>query len=181
MSSIHAALDGEHYYVMSSLDFAAYDDMMSRFAERIPYVAGWKFHRSRQVDFLYVVQNTTGIDELCYVCYGKKPCEQWLRILSFRYTWRRWPSPATLDIPHARPRPHSTDTRLDRVAPRIVPIDEARAARTLGLPWPCTRDDVVTAFRVAALSAHPDRGGRAEDMIRVVEARNRLMDLLTDS
>jgi hypothetical protein len=47
-------------------------------------------------------------------------------------------------------------------------------ARALGLPCPCSMAEVKAAYRRAALKAHPDRGGTAEQFRRVHEAYKRL-------
>ena len=41
------------------------------------------------------------------------------------------------------------------------------AARVLRVSLPATAEEVKTAYRAAVLRAHPDRGGREEDMRRV--------------
>lgn len=50
----------------------------------------------------------------------------------------------------------------------------ADAERVLGLAAPWSEDDLVAAFRRAALGAHPDRGGSDEKMRVVLEARTLL-------
>ena len=49
------------------------------------------------------------------------------------------------------------------------------AAHTLGVTWPCTKDQVTDAFRAAALRCHPDRGGSNEAMVAVTKARDTLL------
>ncbi len=51
------------------------------------------------------------------------------------------------------------------------------AARTLlNLPENFTAAEVGRAFRRAALRAHPDKGGRPEDFLRLSEAYETLLD-----
>ena len=44
----------------------------------------------------------------------------------------------------------------------------------LGITWPCTREQVTSAFRTGALKHHPDMGGQAKDFIRVKRAYDAL-------
>jgi hypothetical protein len=48
----------------------------------------------------------------------------------------------------------------------------------LGLAWPCTRQDVVSAFRRLALQHHPDMGGQADAFMRVKRAYDALKELV---
>jgi hypothetical protein len=50
--------------------------------------------------------------------------------------------------------PCATSTAPARPAPACV--------TRLGLPWPCTQQDVKQAFRSQAKTAHPDAGGSSE-------------------
>lgn len=50
----------------------------------------------------------------------------------------------------------------------------ADAERVLGLAAPWSEDDLASAFRRAALGAHPDQGGSNEQMRVVLEARTLL-------
>ncbi len=50
----------------------------------------------------------------------------------------------------------------------------ADAERVLGLAAPWSEDDLASAFRRAALGAHPDQGGSDEKMRVVLEARTLL-------
>ena len=50
----------------------------------------------------------------------------------------------------------------------------ADAERVLGLAAPWSEDDLASAFRRAALGAHPDQGGSDEQMRVVLEARTLL-------
>lgn len=47
----------------------------------------------------------------------------------------------------------------------------AEAMVVLTLTWPCTKEQLVTAFRREALKAHPDRGGSEAAIKKVVLAR----------
>jgi hypothetical protein len=60
-----------------------------------------------------------------------------------------------------------------------MPLAEAMAL--LGVPADYTKDDVISAFRKAALKAHPDQGGTAEMFRKLVEARDRLLTALGTS
>jgi hypothetical protein len=57
-----------------------------------------------------------------------------------------------------------------------MPLEEAR--QLLGVPQDYTKDDVLRAFRRAAMKAHPDQGGTAEMFRVLVEARDRLLGAL---
>lgn len=57
---------------------------------------------------------------------------------------------------------------VGRAAP---PMTAAEGAAVLGCAWPCDATTVARAFRRAALAGHPDRGGSAEQMKRVLAAR----------
>jgi hypothetical protein len=46
----------------------------------------------------------------------------------------------------------------------------------LGLTMPCRVDDVKTAYRRLAKSAHPDVGGRAEDFVAIESAYREAME-----
>lgn len=54
-----------------------------------------------------------------------------------------------------------------------LPVNEA--AHVLGVPWPCTKEVLLSAYRKAALAAHPDRGGSTERMAAINVARDRLL------
>jgi hypothetical protein len=60
-----------------------------------------------------------------------------------------------------------------------MPLDQAR--QLLGVPENYTKDDVVRAFRRAAMKAHPDQGGTPEMFRLLVEARDRLLAALGTS
>lgn len=54
-------------------------------------------------------------------------------------------------------------------------MEEAAARRLLGVRAGATRTEVETAFRLLAMSTHPDRGGEAGAFRAVVDARRALM------
>lgn len=60
--------------------------------------------------------------------------------------------------------------------PRRSDTDLRDAARLLGISWPATRDEIIKAFRRAALRHHPDVGGSDAAMVAVVEARRVLLE-----
>jgi len=60
-----------------------------------------------------------------------------------------------------------------------MPLDQAR--QLLGVAEDYTKDDVVKAFRKAAMKAHPDQGGTPEMFRVLVEARDRLLAALGTS
>ncbi len=53
--------------------------------------------------------------------------------------------------------------------PSGMPPQEA--AKALGIPWPCTWEQMSTAFKAAAMRAHPDHGGSTEEMAKINIAR----------
>lgn len=57
-----------------------------------------------------------------------------------------------------------------------VLMSKEEAAEILGLTLPCDDGAVKLAFRRAALAAHPDRGGSADDMKRIINARDVLLN-----
>ncbi len=78
---------------------------------------------------------------------------------------------------HRRPMPApSTSIELE-IRPSVqqpAPLKES-AARALGLDWPAERDDIVRAFRRAALRYHPDVGGSEAQMLEILSAREVLL------
>ncbi len=57
----------------------------------------------------------------------------------------------------------------------------AAARELLKLPENFSSGDVRRAYRRAALQAHPDKGGRLEDFLRLSEAYDMLLDVLDPS
>lgn len=51
--------------------------------------------------------------------------------------------------------------------PRRTKLKVPKFAATLGIPWPCTVEELNTIWRRLALQHHPDRGGKQEDFVRV--------------
>lgn len=56
--------------------------------------------------------------------------------------------------------------------PRNMEMPPHEAARLLGLPWPCQKDQLAPAFKKAVLISHPDRGGSTEAMAKINVARD---------
>jgi hypothetical protein len=54
--------------------------------------------------------------------------------------------------------------------PRKVTIRLPSFAKTLGITWPCSPEDLKATWRKLALQHHPDRGGRPEEFIRIKAA-----------
>jgi hypothetical protein len=59
--------------------------------------------------------------------------------------------------------------------PPSLAMPLAEAMRLLGVPADFTHEDVIAAFRRAALRCHPDHGGTEAQFIKLVEARDRLL------
>ena len=59
--------------------------------------------------------------------------------------------------------------------PPAMQMPLADAIKLLGVPANFTREDIVAAFRRAALKCHPDHGGTEEQFIELVKARDRLL------
>ncbi len=59
--------------------------------------------------------------------------------------------------------------------PQDIGIPPEEAAAVLGIRWPCTLEQMNTAYRSAAMAAHPDRGGSNEAMSKINQARDALM------
>jgi len=60
------------------------------------------------------------------------------------------------------------------ISPAPYTPDVLEAASLLGLSMPIGKAQLESAFKAAALRAHPDRGGNAESMKRVTSARETL-------
>jgi hypothetical protein len=65
---------------------------------------------------------------------------------------------------------------LEDTVPR--PVKVPAFVRTLGIPWPCTGEELKATWRKLALQYHPDRGGRPEDFIRVKAAYDQACERL---
>ena len=82
------------------------------------------------------------------------------------------------------PRPSKQDQREYREfkklyqVPRKVKIRLPAFAKTLGVHWPCTENDLKAVWKKLALQHHPDRGGRQEDFIRVKAAYDQACERL---
>lgn len=74
------------------------------------------------------------------------------------------------------PRPSKEDKQAYREfrklhrKPRKVTIRLPSFAKTLGITWPCSPEDLKATWRKLALQHHPDRGGRPEEFIRIKAA-----------
>ena len=91
------------------------------------------------------------------------PAERSGMILHFRRTRR---PPAGWGL-HPESPPYVFVTAISYVALRL-----------LGVPADFTRDDIIAAFRRAAMKCHPDRGGTEQQFVKLVEARDRLLTSL---
>lgn len=110
---------------------------------------------------------------VCAECDGKTPC---LRFATHTAYWA-----AEFNRRAERAEQYEQSSRVAQDRPKskpfartlAVPKRDARqdAALTLGLAWPCTRDDVKRAFREAVRKNHPDLGGTDEKMRAMLEAR----------
>ncbi len=119
----------------------------------------------------------------CPECRAGTPCAAWLEPALERLRWLRIDE-AVQAHQHAldaavrardaqRHRWREPPPRARQSAPQTHPRLDVResAARVLGLSWPCDAPAVQTAFRRAALRAHPDVGGNDAAMRAVIAAR----------
>ncbi len=60
-----------------------------------------------------------------------------------------------------------------------IPLRPAEARVLLGVGPGATHDEVRAAFRRRVAAAHPDTGGRAEELQRLIEARDTLLRAAT--
>lgn len=56
---------------------------------------------------------------------------------------------------------------MNRCSSRSTPPD---ALAILGLTWPCSEEDVRTAWKRAAFESHPDRGGTHDEFVTIHRA-----------
>jgi hypothetical protein len=68
------------------------------------------------------------------------------------------------------------ETGYERVS--NVPTSLLAALEVLGLSWPCSADDVRSAYRRLSKETHPDIGGSAEEFRRINEAYERAAALV---
>jgi hypothetical protein len=73
---------------------------------------------------------------------------------------------------------HEQYWRSGAAPPPAMQMPLAQAIKLLGVPADYTRDDVIAAFRRAALRCHPDHGGTEAQFIDLVQARDRLLAAL---
>jgi hypothetical protein len=71
------------------------------------------------------------------------------------------------------PRPAFAPAVAMPVAPPAAPA----CIDLLGLPWPCTADEVKAAYRRRALQLHPDRGGSEAEFIALRNAYEEALEL----
>lgn len=79
--------------------------------------------------------------------------------------------------PRPEPWPYSSIPPEAHAALHFA-VETGRAAAVLGLVYPFTKQDVRGAFRRRAKLAHPDKGGKADEFIRLREAHDHLLDAL---
>lgn len=65
-----------------------------------------------------------------------------------------------------------------KIADRATTMSVSTAAETLGVKWPCSKDDIITAFRKKARETHPDMGGSDAAFMKVNAAREVLVNTL---
>ena len=87
----------------------------------------------------------------------------------------RWPEIASSHPPTTRGRPKGSKDRAPRRKWRPW------SAEVLGLPWPCTREELTAAWRRAASAAHPDAGGSTAAFVVAKNAYDDLRGLLSGS
>jgi hypothetical protein len=122
------------------------------FSDKPPRLSRVPIYGKRTIGTMFI-----GIDDeyrpnpkmCCPKCMAEEPCEAWTAEPGDGYERRK---------PHER-------FRLTA---------EQKAARDLGVEWPCTEEQLTIAFRDATAKAHPDHGGTDEQMKRVIEAREML-------
>ncbi len=123
--------------------------------------------------------------EPCRQCRSGKPCQAWQRVGTFQAGYRprsprqtnRPPEAAKQEVP---PPPDAASWEqfvregIDRLFGRRG--EPEKYAKVLGLKLPSTREQVLQAFKRAALARHPDRpGGSHEAMKEAIEARDVLL------
>jgi hypothetical protein len=100
---------------------------------------------------------------VCERCAGGTPCGVWT-LESLERAGFEPRGPTTTARPYAPPRP---------LAGGGCDADTLRAAcAVLQLCWPCKRPEFKAAFARAMLTAHPDRGGSAAQVQRLLHARD---------
>jgi hypothetical protein len=70
-------------------------------------------------------------------------------------------------VPRPTERQLAEYARLRGDKPRRVKTKIPRFATELGIPWPCTLEELGSTWRRLALEHHPDRGGNQAEFIRM--------------
>jgi hypothetical protein len=67
-----------------------------------------------------------------------------------------------------------------RDLPGWVRRDSPRCLQALGLRFPCTADDVLTAYRQKVKLLHPDRGGNRQEFLKLQQHFEQAMGLVSN-
>ncbi len=164
-------------------------------------VKSWFVHHEKIGDAIGMLETAAKPTPIafCQECSSGKACSAWEGISDGGFLFREQsdvapPDRSTVD-PEDAPREPDTEFfakflrdffgpaskfRSHNVpAPQGMPPEQA--AQALGIPWPCTWEQLTKAFRTAAMKAHPDHGGSTEEMARINLAREVLTQHLAQS
>lgn len=159
-------------------------------------VKSWFVHHEKIGDAIGMLESAAkpATIAFCQECSNGKACSAWEGISDGGFLFREQndvaPPDRTTTVPEnpedvpIEPEP-SFWTEFLRVffgpASRFRPQQQnqpmpqgmppEQAAQALGIPWPCTWEQLTVAFRVAAMKAHPDHGGSTEEMAKINLAR----------
>lgn len=167
-------------------------------------VKSWFIHHDRFNDAVdaieYGMADPSGL-LFCQDCMEARPCDKWATIPKLDYEFREGDDAEYHEEPDAPPPPTEQEPvgedvvedfirgafrffegvkkdHRERVSvPTAAGMTVKEAAAVLGVKWPCSKEEVLVAFRKAALKAHPDRGGSDVAMARVNRAREVLQQL----
>ncbi len=166
-------------------------------AEWDPSVKSWRVTHQRLGDAIAMIEDAIGKSfAFCEECHAGDPCKEWDEVPEMDYEPR---GPEELEYETENPVPppefwenlaHKFFDKTEPVVKKFVATAEAafaawlnserqgitvtEAAEVLEVKWPCSRDEVIRAFRAKASKAHPDHGGSDEAMARVNAAREAL-------
>lgn len=116
----------------------------------------------------------------CEECTPERPCESFARSISYwvndlnaraRFAEKK-EEQAREKVRDPFRWKQKTTSADNRAKPRVNPKEQA--AKTLGLSWPCTKEEATAAFRRLIVKAHPDLGGSADQARELIEARELL-------
>jgi hypothetical protein len=171
---------------------------------RLPGVDGgawWLSDEDPGVDVASMVEALDGLAqdeglpgaEGCYQCLSGNPCDAW-DVGSLPFVPRPPPPPALDPEAIQQIVAYMTEAEQDGLAMDLISTAIAQfcalrpryssddgptmtvpeAVEVLGIAWPCDAATVERAFRDATQQHHPDRGGDASQMKRVIAAKKTL-------